>query len=140
MPRRGYGFKKVDKIARSLGTPKDHARRIEAGLLYVVSDEVSSGHTWTAGADLLDKANNLLLLDTLDSRDVIRVASERLLHEGHLVADGSAVTTPHFLEAEQYIQSVFRLHGWRIRSLAETKQHLAGLKTGQAEAYELAMR
>jgi len=137
---KGYGFKKVDKIARAMGTAKDHAGRIEAGLLYIVSEDQSSGHTWTAGADLLDKANDLLLLDTLDSRDMIRAAGERLLADGQLVADGTAVTTPFFLETEQYIQSVFDIHGWDQRPLVGAQQQLAGLKTKQTEAYQTALR
>ena len=137
---KGYGFKKVDKIARAMGTPKDHRGRIEAGLLFVVNDELSSGHTWTAGADLLDKANNLLLLDTLDSRDVIRAAAERLLQEGLLVADGNAVTTARCLETEQFIQTVFDLQGWDERPLAGVRLQLAGLKDRQADAYRAALR
>ncbi len=137
---RGYGFKKVDKIARSMDTPKDHSGRIEAGVLYIVSEQVSSGHTWTAGADLLNKANDLLLLDTLESRAQIQAAAERLLVQGQLVADGTAVTTPFFLEAEQFIQSVFKIHGWAQRSLFGAHQELAGLKTKQTEAYQAALR
>jgi exodeoxyribonuclease V alpha subunit len=137
---KGYGFKKVDKIARAMGTPKDHAGRIEAGILYIVSDELSSGHTWTAGADLLNKANDLLLLDTLASRDVIRAAAERLLKEGLLVADGNAVTTARCLETEQFIQSVFDLQGWDERPLAGIRLQLAGLKDRQADAYRAALR
>jgi len=137
---KGFGFKKVDKIARAMGTAKDHPGRIEAGLLYVISEEVSSGHTWTAGAELLDKANDLLLLDTLDSRDVIRVAADRLLEQRHLVADRNAVATPLCRDNEQYIQSVFQLHGWHERPLAHAPGHREGLKAKQAAAYQLAMR
>lgn len=137
---KGYGFKKVDKIARAMGTPKDHAGRIAAGLLYVVGDELSSGHTWTAGADLLDQANDLLLLDTLGARDVIRAAADALLRDGRLVADGNAVATPRFLETEQYIQSVFDRHGWEQRPLPGIHQQLAGLKARQSEAYQAALR
>lgn len=136
----GYGFKKVDKIARAMGIPKDHPGRIRAGILYVVSEELSSGHTWTEGTDLLDKANDLLLLDTLDSRDVIRQEAERLLKEGQLVADGNAVTTPWCRETEQFIQSVFDRHGWVERPLATVRLQLAGLKDKQAEAYRAALR
>ncbi|MBW7934267.1 MAG: AAA family ATPase, partial [Gemmatimonadaceae bacterium] len=93
----GYGFKRVDKIARAMGTPKDHAGRIAAGLLYVVGEEIAGGHTWINGADLIDKGNELLLLDTLDSRDVIRGAGERLLQDGALVAEGNAVALPAML-------------------------------------------
>lgn len=137
---KGYGFKKVDKIARAMGAPKDHVGRIEAGVLYVVSDELSSGHTWTSGADVLNKANDLLLLDTLDSRDVIRQAGERLLQDGQIVADGSAVSTPRCLETEQFIQSVFDLQGWDERPLAGIRLQLTGLKDKQAEAYRIALR
>lgn len=104
---RGYGFKKVDKIARAMGTPKDHPGRIEAGLQYVVTEEIGNGHTWIGGADLVDKANELLLLDTLDSRDVIRDAGMRLLARGDLVSDGDAVSTPHIRDAERLIQNKF---------------------------------
>lgn len=104
---RGYGFKKVDKIARAMGTPKDHPGRIEAGLQYVVTEEIGNGHTWIGGADLVDKANELLLLDTLDSRDVIRDAGMRLLARGDLVRDGDAVSTPHIRDAERLIQNKF---------------------------------
>jgi exodeoxyribonuclease V alpha subunit len=137
---KGYGFKKVDKIARALGTPKDHAGRIEAGLLYLVNEEVASGSTWIAGADLLDKANELLLLDTLDSRDVIQAAGSRLLTQGKLVADLCAVATPHFLETEQYIQSVFDLYGWDERPLRDIRLHTAGLKPVQTQAYMATLR
>jgi len=104
---RGYGFKKVDKIARAMGTPKDHPGRIEAGLQYVVTEEIGNGHTWIGGADLVDKANELLLLDTLDSRDVIRDAGMRLLARGDLVSDGDAVSTPYIRDAERLIQNRF---------------------------------
>lgn len=137
---KGYGFKQVDKIARAMGTPKEHSGRIQAGLLYVTSDELSSGHTWTAGMDLLNKANDLLLLDTLDSRDLIRAAAEGLLKNGQLVADGNAVTMPQYLETEQYIQSVFDLHGWAERPLHGIHPELSGLKSKQAEAYRTALR
>ena len=137
---KGYGFKKVDKIARAMGTPKDHPGRIEAGLLYVVSDELSSGHTWTPGADLLEKANDLLLLDTLDSHDVIRASADGLLRSGQLVATGSAVTTPQCLQTERYIQTVFDDHGRKEHPLPEARQLLTGLKVKQAEAYLAALR
>ena len=64
---KGYGFKKVDKIARAMGTPKDHPGRLAAGLLFIVSDELTSGHTWISRAKLIEKANDLLLLDAMDS-------------------------------------------------------------------------
>ena len=34
----GFGFKRVDKIARKMGTPKDLPSRIRAGIQYCVLD------------------------------------------------------------------------------------------------------
>lgn len=135
----GYGFKRVDKIARAMGTPKDHAGRIAAGLLYVVGEEIAGGHTWINGADLIDKGNELLLLDTLDSRDVIRRAGECLLQEGALVADGNAVTLPAILEAERLIQRTLARHAWVEQPLGHhglTEQ----LNSRQVDALRTALR
>jgi exodeoxyribonuclease V alpha subunit len=137
---KGYGFKKVDSIARAMGVPKDHPGRIKAGILYVASEELSSGHTWTAGADLLNLANDVLLQDTLDSRDVIRASADDLLRDGQLVAVGNAVMTPQCLETEQFIQSVFDRHGWQERPLSGIQPQLTGLKEKQAAAYQAALR
>lgn len=136
---RGYGFKKVDKIARAMGTPKDHPGRVEAGLRYVVTEEICNGHTWIGGADLVDKANELLLLDTLDSRDIIRDAGMRLLGSGDLASDGDAISTPSMREAEQLIQRTFATHAWMERPLGQcglTEQ----LNARQVDALNTALR
>lgn len=134
---RGYGFKKVDKIARAMGTPKDHAGRIEAGLRYVVTEEICNGHTWIGGANLVDKANELLLLDTLDSRDVIRDAGMRLLARGDLVSDGDAVSTPHIRDAERLIQNKFAGYStWRVFPTPPLRIRTEDLKPKQIAAIQ----
>ncbi len=134
---RGYGFKKVDKIARAMGTPKDHPGRIEAGLRYVVTEEIGNGHTWIGGAELVDKTNELLLLDTLDSRDVIRDAGMRLLARGDLVNDGDAVSTPHIREAELLIQNKFAGYSsWRKFPAPRLRIRTDDLKPKQIEAIQ----
>jgi len=57
----GYGFKRVDAIALKTGVAKTHPGRIAAALSYCLSEQVRSGHTWTAGSDLVDQANEALL-------------------------------------------------------------------------------
>ena len=75
----GFGFKRVDKIARKMGTPKDLPSRIRAGLHFCVLDALDDGHCWVEYEDLLDRANTLLVMDTLDSREVIEGHLESLL-------------------------------------------------------------
>jgi exodeoxyribonuclease V alpha subunit len=82
---RGLGFKRVDKIARKLGTPKDLPSRIRAGLLNCVAEALDDGDCWIEYEELLDRANALLVMDTLDSREVIERHLEALIAEGQLV-------------------------------------------------------
>ena len=78
----GFGFKRVDKIARKMGTPKDLPSRIRAGLHYSVLAALDDGDCWVEYEDLLDRANTLLVMDTLDSREVIEGHLEALIAEG----------------------------------------------------------
>ncbi len=137
---KGYGFKKVDKVARAMGTDKDHPGRLEAGLMHVVNEEIVAGHTWISAGDLVTKANDLLLLNTLDSRQLIAAAGRRLLEREALVSTQKAITTPRFLDAERLIADTFRRHAWEVRPAPVASANLAGLKTRQADAFQLAMR
>jgi len=134
-----YGFKRVDQIARQMGTPKDHPGRIEAALRYTLAEEIGSGHTWTAGRDLLDKANDILLLDTLDSLDLVRAAANRLLERGDIVADGTAVTVPAMLEAERLIHDVLKAHARTDRPVTVDAALAEDLNQGQMAAYHMSL-
>lgn len=81
----GFGFKRVDKIARKMGVPKDLPSRIRAGIQYAVLAALDDGDCWVEFEDLLDRANLLLVMDTLDSREVIERHLESLIREGMLV-------------------------------------------------------
>jgi len=37
----GFGFKRVDVVARKMGTPKDHPSRIRAGVVAEIDDAVA---------------------------------------------------------------------------------------------------
>ena len=68
----GFGFKRVDQIARAMGTPKEHPGRIAAAILYALQEQLQNGHTWVSGTELVDAAASLLVLDTLDARELIQ--------------------------------------------------------------------
>lgn len=80
----GFGFKRIDKIARAVGTPKDLPGRLRAGILHSVDEALDAGHTWTEHEELIDQANRLLVLDELDSRERIEQTLDGLIDEGKL--------------------------------------------------------
>jgi len=80
---KGLGFKKVDQIALKMGTPKENAQRIQAGIHHCVFEALDQGDCWVESEDLIDRANTLLIMDGLDSRERI----ERELD--HLIANES---------------------------------------------------
>jgi exodeoxyribonuclease V alpha subunit len=80
----GFGFKRVDVVARKLGTPKDHPSRLLAGVAHCVDARVDDGDCWIDYENLIEASNALLVLDTLDSRARIEKALEELLAKKRL--------------------------------------------------------
>jgi ATP-dependent exoDNAse (exonuclease V) alpha subunit len=107
----GFGFKRVDKIARKMGTPKDLPSRIRAGIQYCVLAALDDGDCWVEYEDLLDRGNTLLVMDTLDSREVIERHLEALIEEGVLVSQAFerlVVADPEIHRMETELAAVFR--------------------------------
>ncbi|MBI4910955.1 MAG: AAA family ATPase [Acidobacteria bacterium] len=107
----GFGFKRVDKIARKMGTPKDLPSRIRAGLHYCVLAALDDGDCWVEYEDLLDRANTLLVMDTLDSRDVIEGHLEALVAEQILVClpfERLVVADPEVHRMERELSEILR--------------------------------
>jgi len=82
---RGYGFKKIDKIARKIGLPKDNPHRISAGLHDCMNEQVDAGHCWIDYEDLIDTANELFVMDCLDSREIIEKELDKLIDQEEFV-------------------------------------------------------
>jgi len=107
----GFGFKRVDKIARKMGTPKDLPSRIRAGLHYSVLAALDDGDCWVEYEDLLDRTNTLLVMDTLDSREVIERHLEALIAEGVLVSQAMErliVADPEIHRMETELSAIFK--------------------------------
>ena len=107
----GFGFKRVDKIARQLGTPKELASRLKAGLRYLIDAALDDGDCWVEYEELLDRANLLLVLDNLDSRGRIERQLEQLITEKILACEPYArlvVADPGIYRMETYLDRIFR--------------------------------
>ena len=104
---RSLGFKRLDKIARQMGTPKDHSSRLRTGLLHCVEEAVDRGHTWVDHEELIRQANQLLVMDAADSDELIAQALQSLEDEGRLTClhhEGRfLIAQPQLLEMERYL-------------------------------------
>jgi exodeoxyribonuclease V alpha subunit len=107
----GFGFKRVDLVARKMGTPKEHPSRVRAGIVHSVVERLDQGDCWVDYEDLIDLANGLLVMDVADSRDRIEEALDALIEDGTLacVSLGGRflVAQPHIHQMERDLAEVF---------------------------------
>ncbi len=147
----GFAFKRVDKIARKMGAPKDHLSRLRAGILHCVAERIEAGDCWVDYEELIDQANALLVMDTLDSRARIEKALDALIEEQQLSCtscDGRFLVAKPILRAmEEDLGSIFRRphcanpHFDDVGDLEQLIDHAAPqLNVGQREAVLTALR
>lgn len=70
----GYGFKRADDVARRAGFPKRAPERVQAGIIYALECARDAGHTAVrrdGKNGLIEKANKILVLDEMDSKEFI---------------------------------------------------------------------
>ena len=107
----GFGFKRIDKIARQVGIDKDNPNRVRAGIVFCVEDALDQGGCWVEYEDLLGRANELLVMDSLDSRECIEKHLDNLIDE-HALTCYSAdsrflVAKPAIRRMEEDLAGVF---------------------------------
>lgn len=76
----GIGFKTADQIARNLGFGFESPQRVEAGLLHILKDKESEGHTALPRAFLLEEGERLLEVEA----EKIEPHLGSLVEAGHL--------------------------------------------------------
>ncbi len=86
----GVGFKTADKLAQNLGLEADHPSRLEAGLVYALSEQTNDGHVYFPEEELIQKASHLLEIPVGD----LKPALERLLADEQVVADMLPLSPP----------------------------------------------
>ncbi|MAU13528.1 MAG: ATP-dependent RecD-like DNA helicase [Anaerolineaceae bacterium] len=104
----GIGFKRADRIARSMGIPTNSRQRLRAGLSYALSQLANEGHTYAPTDLLFETAEDLLGITPEDAQNLLSVLQEQVLagklrqeklHIGDDVID--AVYLPLFFHAEE---------------------------------------
>jgi exodeoxyribonuclease V alpha subunit len=144
---KNFGFKKVDRIARKMGTPKSHPSRIKAGIKYCVDEALDSGDCYVEFEELIDRANALLVMDTLDSREQIEIHLNALLDAKTLACQSHGgrilVAVPAILKMESELAEIFKKGKTKnphFDSDFKLKSTACGLNAGQSEAVSNAVR
>ena len=78
---------------------------------YCVRQALDNGHCWIEYEDLVDQANLLLVMDTLDSRVCIEKALDELIEEKSLACESHAgrfvVALPEIIRMEGQLADLF---------------------------------
>ena len=77
----GIGFKVADQIAQNVGIPRDSLKRVKAGILYQITQEIGFGHLYVEVPQLKEKTALLLELDDEQKDGKIKHALHDLYNE-----------------------------------------------------------
>ena len=104
----GVGFKSADKIAQNIGIAPDAPDRLEAGLVYVLNQEMESGgHCFLLEDDLLKKAGEILEVEQAPMERALQSLIDRELLVAETVEmDGmrdTAIYTPAIHTTEKAV-------------------------------------
>lgn len=96
----GFGFKTADKIAQALGLDPTSPDRVDAGILYVLEDEESTGNLCLNKGLLMKKALALLDTEAL-SQKMLATRAYALLQEGEITLYGDDAYRKSTAKAEE---------------------------------------
>lgn len=106
------GFKRADQIALKMGFSKNDPNRISEGIMHCVLEELETGSTWTEYQELVSLANKLLIMDCLESEELIAKQIDDLIFECRLVRksfDGlSMIGLNSYFSREAFLADIFR--------------------------------
>ncbi|MDD6308651.1 MAG: ATP-dependent RecD-like DNA helicase [Clostridia bacterium] len=123
----GIGFRTADTIAAKMGIEPANAARIKSGILYVLWESSSGGHTYLPTEHLVNLAVDILGTE----KTAIENAVCTMILEGALMrekaAEGDRVYLPVFFHAEIGVAK-------RLYKIMRGKQNLAGVSLESAIA------
>jgi exodeoxyribonuclease V alpha subunit len=102
----GIGFQTADKVAMSVGVPKESPLRAQSGLIHVLQTMTDEGHCYANAVELTLQAQALLDIPA----EILQSALESEISRGALVREASRVYLPHLFKAEcEVAESLRRL-------------------------------
>ena len=131
----GVGFATADKIALSVGFPKDSPLRARASISYTLETEADDGgHCWTFENDLLLHAHELTEIPMEILADALRTE----IDEGRVVAETPRGAEPETAPRRIYLKSLYyseRDVAARVRAILSAPRSFAAFDPQKAIAW-----
>ncbi len=145
----GIGFRKADRIAQLLGIPGNDPKRIRCGIRFVLSSNISQGHTFLPQKQLCEMAGELLDVGTEEIYEaVVEMAFEGDLQVENLEGRAVVYSIPYYLAEQKVCRKLIELAGseltpikGNIGELIELTERETGieLSENQKHAVEITM-
>jgi len=97
----GIGFRIADEIAKKSGIAFDAAERVDCGLIYILQEAESNGHTYLPGEELISRAVTLLGV----GEDLVKEELESMMVNRRLTIKKDRVYLPGFYRMEGNVAS-----------------------------------
>ena len=147
----GFGFRKADRIAQSMGLARDAPERLEAGILHALQNASEDGHVHVPDDELLAATAELLgiAIDQITPR-LGALEQRHLVVRESLGLKGACTSLPWAHEAEaasamllaQLLRTPARAFALDIHAIIDMFEHATGvtLAAQQRKAVEAALR
>lgn len=112
----GVGFKMADTLAQRIGIPENSPKRIKAGLIHVITSELTSGHLYVELVNLKEKVAAVLEKEFSEIESQTKLA----LHDLYAAEKIKLVTTAthHYVTLSTYYFSEYGV-AQKIKNLTE---------------------
>ena len=105
----GVGFRTADRVAQKIGIPADAPQRLQAGLLFTLTEATVEGHVFLPRSRLLENAAALLEIDGAELNQPLDFIEGRgLVQSIPRPGDEPAVFTPRLEAAEASVAANLR--------------------------------
>jgi len=135
----GFGFRRADEIALKTGMPRDSKKRIQAGLVHIVKEQLNDGHTWIEERELLAETETVLQLIQLDADDIIHAHLDSLIHLKKLKCYSyhgtGVIALPQYFEMENKLFQWLKSDQKSIEKSLLNEIEKRTLNSGQQDAF-----
>jgi len=122
----GVGFRTADRVAQRIGIPADAPQRLQAGLLFTLTEATVEGHVFLPRDRLIENAAALLEIDAAElSQPLDFIEGRGLILSIPRPHDQPAIFTPRLEAAEASVAADIRNRlGGRVRASVDPEKAL----------------